>query len=73
MERGRKWLQWVNEALTVGELEALRRSVNRGTPYGRAGWVEATAQRLGLEFTLRPRGRPRKEADAQTQILTMYG
>jgi len=59
-KRPARWLDWVNQALTAGELEALRRSVNRGTPYGSSAWVEKTSKRLGLEGTLRPRGRPRK-------------
>ena len=42
------------------ELEALRRAVVRGCPYGGGGWVDKTARRLGLEATLRPRGRPSK-------------
>lgn len=60
VERPQPWLQWVNQALTAAELAALRRSVNRGTPYGSQAWSRETAQRLGLESTLRPRGRPRK-------------
>lgn len=55
------WANWVNGAQTASELEALRNSVNRGTPYGSAGWTTRIANVLGLEFTLRPRGRPRKE------------
>jgi putative transposase len=62
-KRPAKWLEWVNRSLTLAELEALRRSVNRGTPYGSSNWVEKTCKRLGLEGTLRPRGRPRKEPD----------
>jgi putative transposase len=54
------WLEWVNRPLTTAELEAVRRSVQRGAPYGSPAWCEKTARRLGLEFTLRPRGRPRK-------------
>jgi putative transposase len=46
------WLPWVNQALTNAELAALRRSVDRGTPYGNATWVERAARRLGLESTL---------------------
>jgi putative transposase len=61
--RPRKWLDWVNQAVTVGELESIRRCVNRGTPYGSAPWMAATAERLGLEFTLRSRGRPRKQGE----------
>ena len=37
-----------------------RTSAARQRPYGDEGWVRRTAARLGLEFTLRPRGRPRK-------------
>ena len=55
------WMDWVNGAQTASELEALRNSVNRGTPYGTEEWTMRIAIALGLEFTLRPRGRPRKE------------
>jgi putative transposase len=54
------WVRWVNEPQTDGELELLRASVNRGVPYGSETWIERIAPLLGLEFTLRPRGRPRK-------------
>jgi putative transposase len=64
VERPTPWLPWVNQALTVAELESLRRCVNRGTPYGAPSWVEKTARRLGLQSTQRPRGRPRKERGA---------
>src|SRR5262245_4289816 len=60
VKRPRHWLEWVNKPLTEGELEALRRSVNRGTPYGGVAWTATTALKLGLASTLRPRGRPRK-------------
>jgi putative transposase len=61
--RGRKWLDWVNEPLTEAELEALRQSVARGRPYGTERWQKRAAANLGLEFTLRPRGRPRKATE----------
>lgn len=57
------WPAWVNQALTPGELESLRRCVNRGQPFGRQPWVQRTARQLDLEGTLRPRGRPRKSDD----------
>jgi len=60
--RGRNWLAWVNQPLTEEELAAVRESVVRGSPYGATAWRQRTARRLGLEFTLRPRGRPRKKA-----------
>ena len=60
--RGKDWLERVNQALTAGELEELRRAVNRGTPYGGLRWQSKVAAQLGLESSLRPRGRPRKNA-----------
>jgi len=54
------WSAFVNAALTVGELEAVRKSVERGTPFGGALWITQTARSHGLESTLRPRGRPAK-------------
>jgi putative transposase len=41
--------------------------VNRGTPFGAADWVVRTAEQMGLEATLRPRGRPRKDAKHATE------
>ncbi len=55
------WLPWVNKAQTAAELEALHRSVARGRPYGSEAWVQAVVQRLGLQSSMRPRGRPRKQ------------
>ena len=58
-----EWLRHVNEAQTTAELEALRRSVSRGTPYGSETWVHKTALKFGLEYTLRPPGRPKKQRE----------
>jgi putative transposase len=55
------WVQKVNRAQTEAELEAVRRSVQRGQPYGAEAWAKRVALRLGLESTLRARGRPRKQ------------
>ena len=46
--------------MTEKDLAALRQSANRGTPFGSESWTAQTAKTLGLESTLRPRGRPRK-------------
>ena len=53
-----EWTHFVNESHSEGELKALRNSTNRQSPYGEEGWVQATADRLDLGWTLRPRGRP---------------
>jgi putative transposase len=55
------WIRRVNQAQTEAELKALRGSVMRGSPFGSDLWARRTAKRLGLEYTLRPRGRPRKK------------
>ena len=54
-----RWVERVNKPLTDGELAAIRTSAKRGSPYGNESWIEASVKRLGLESTLRPRGRPR--------------
>lgn len=54
------WLTWINEEATGIQLEQIRMSVNRGSPFGSPTWVERTAAMLGLEGSLRPPGRPRK-------------
>lgn len=59
--RPRNWLVRVNQPEGPNELEALRRSVQRGQPFGNDAWRARTAKRLSLESTLRPRGRPRKQ------------
>jgi putative transposase len=58
------WVREVNRAQTAAELEAVRRSVQRGQPYGDALWAKRVAVRLGLESTFRARGRPRQQAQA---------
>ena len=65
--RPRNWLDLVNATLTPGELETIRRSVNRGTPFGGPVWAAQTAIAHGLESTLRPRGRPRKQTPSETE------
>jgi putative transposase len=62
----RAWVEKVNEPQTQAELTALRRSVQRGQPFGSERWLRRIVGNLGLETTLRPRGRPRK-APAQIQ------
>ena len=55
------WIEHVNAPQTEAELTALRRCVNRGSPFGSESWCDRTVRSLGLETTLRPRGRPPKQ------------
>ena len=53
------WVEHVNEALTEAELAAVQRSIQRGVPWGAKRGANARPQRLQLEITTRPRGRPK--------------
>jgi putative transposase len=57
------WTAIVNRPQRAAEEKAVRHSVQRGTPFGGERWATATAARLNLEHTLRPRGRPRKHLE----------
>lgn len=54
------WLEYVNRPQTEADLTAIRRSVERGCPFGSESWSDRAIRRLGLESTIRARGRPRK-------------
>ena len=59
VKRKPNWLDWVNQPLTQDESNAVQECLNRNRPYGSEQWQKRTAKRLGLESTMRPRGRPR--------------
>jgi putative transposase len=56
----RNWSALVNAKMAKTQLDELRTCVNRGRPCGDSDWVQRTARRLGLMFTLNDPGRPRK-------------
>lgn len=60
IDRPRDWTTRVNRPFGPEEEAAVRRSIERGQPYGSDAWRTSVAARLGIESTLRPRGRPRK-------------
>lgn len=62
VDRPADWLALVNAPQPEQEAAAVRAAVERGRPLGDERWVRRTAAALGLESTLRPRGRPRKAA-----------
>ena len=59
MRRNAGWLEHVNSPQTDAELAAIRRSVNRGSPFGDETWATTATKKLGLEITTRPQGRPK--------------
>ena len=68
IQRPSDWLEFVNEPQTPGELEALRRSVNRCCPFGEEDWQQEVMKELDLEATMRPRGRLRKGVENGDEI-----
>lgn len=52
------WLELVNERRPPKEAEGLRISMQRGRPFGGERWTAQMCQRLGLQSTVRQRGRP---------------
>jgi len=60
IELPKDWGKDVGEPITEKELDKLRQSVQRQSPYGSPSWQIQVSKELGLESTLRPRGRPEK-------------
>ena len=45
------------------------RPIRRRRPYSDATWMQHAARQLGLEASLRPRGRPRKRTEEQPSLF----
>jgi len=56
------WNEQLRQEISAETLERVNHCIQRSCPYGSADWVQKTAVRLGIESTIRPRGRPRKVA-----------
>jgi putative transposase len=56
-----EWSKYVDTPFTEKELERVRQSVNRQSPYGDIMWQMKMSKDYGLESTIRLRGRPKKE------------
>ena len=50
---GRSWCEHVNLPQSDAELEAIRRSLKRGQPYGGDTWSAKVTSQLGLQHTVR--------------------
>ncbi len=61
--RGASWVEAVNAVMSESECAAIRESIRRDRPLGSEGWVLRTAEALGLQFSLRDRGRPRRDKE----------
>jgi putative transposase len=61
--RRRKWAEKVHQPMKEAVAAAVRRSIETGLPYGDQRWLTRLANKLDLDLTIRPRGRPRKELE----------
>lgn len=52
------WCDYVNSTPPRDEIARVRMSARRGAPFGEETWVNKIAKESGLEYTLRPVGRP---------------
>ena len=59
-----QWNRYVDDPFTEKELDRLRMSVNRQTPFGDTTWLMKACKEFGLESTMQRKGRPRKELQA---------
>ena len=73
LDRPSDWVNYVNERPPNPESEALRRSARRGCPYGDESWTAGVAEELGLQSTLRPRGRPPSDKGPAQESGTFSG
>lgn len=61
------WVEHGNEPQTEVELLALHNSVRRGIPFHGVNRQRTTADRLGIQLTPRPRGRPSRPRRASAE------
>jgi putative transposase len=59
LSRKSGWVDHVNAPQTDAEVAAIRHSIDRGSPLGDSDWSQQTVEKLDLQSTLRPRGRPK--------------
>ena len=50
----------LNEPQSPQEVDAMRRAITRGSPFGSETWTDSVIRKFDLETTVRARGRPRK-------------
>lgn len=65
--RLRKWAEIVQRPFDEQMLAAVRLSNRTGLPYGEDRWVKRLAEKLQLDLTIRPRGRPKKAIDGSSK------
>ena len=54
------WIEFVDQPQSQTEIDALRRCTLKNAPFGSTAWTRSTAEKLGLESSLRAAGRPKR-------------
>jgi putative transposase len=62
VKRPADWMEWLNQPQTDAELQSLRSAIAKGRPFGESDWQKSMINRLGLQSSVRPTGRPKKKA-----------
>lgn len=70
VDRPRNWAAIVNQAQKPTEVLQIRASILRDRPFGTEEWTLITAAKMEIEYTLNPRGRPKKP-DGQKSETTI--
>ncbi len=73
VHRPTDWIEMVNEPQTEAEVNAIRVSITRGRPLGAPDWQQRVAKALGIEPTLRSKGRPRKAQPSGPEKTSQAG
>ena len=60
LELPSNWPRLLHENIGREKLNRIKTSIKRGAPFGDDRWKQLTAEKLNLQSTLRPRGRPKK-------------
>ena len=60
VSKPQNYIEWLNEPQTSDEEESIQKSIKRNSPFGEDLWVSKIVKKLGIESTIRPRGRPKK-------------
>src|SRR5450432_1052004 len=63
VQKPRNWLALVNEPMDSSQRSRLKQSFDRDRPLGSDSWTAKIAAKLGLQYTLNPRGRPKKQKE----------
>jgi putative transposase len=67
VNRPRDWAALVNRPMGEADAQRVQDSLTRGRSLGGEAWTRRVAHRLGLQYTLNPRGRPPKRDDPQAK------